>query len=136
MKYKSFEEFPIWTQCIVFAKEIYQITNKGEFRRDFGLKDQIRRAAVSMSSNIAEGFERNNPKEFVRYLIIAKGSAGEVRSQLILAHSIQYITDEEGHHLSSKIKNIIASLGGLISYLKHSPYSQSANPKIRKSANY
>jgi len=74
-----------------FAKQIYLITEEGELRRDFGLKDQLRRAAVSISTNIAEGFERSSRKEYLMFLNIAKGSAGEVRSLCRVAMDVGYL---------------------------------------------
>lgn len=118
MKYKSFTNLPIWTQSIQFAEDIYHLTNKGSFSKDYNLKDQIRRSSISISSNIAEGFERNGNKEFIRFLVIAKGSAGEARSQLYLSKQIQYITEDEYEPLEKQITNINSSIGGFISYLK------------------
>ncbi len=92
---KSFESLRIWHDARRLAARIYVVTRSGSFRSDFGLRDQMRRAAVSIMSNIAEGFERGRPREFVHYLSLAKGSAGEVRAQL-------YIAQDVGH-LDSKI---------------------------------
>ncbi len=75
MKIQKFEELNIWKLSLGVTKEIYDLTAKGNFSRDFGLRDQIRRAIVSVSSNIVEGFEKNNNNEFVRFLKIAKGSS-------------------------------------------------------------
>lgn len=83
MTIRRFEDIQAWQEARVLASEIYRVTNSGDFARDFGLKDQIRRASVSVVSNIAEGFEKDSPREFVRFLRIAKGSAGEVRAQLM-----------------------------------------------------
>lgn len=123
MKYKSFTDLPIWKQSIIFAEDIYRLTNKESFSKDYGLKDQIRRSSVSISSNIAEGFERSGNKEFIRFLIIAKGSAGEARSQLFLSKQIQYITEDEYSLLEKQIFMINSSIGGLVSYLKKYPES-------------
>jgi four helix bundle protein len=91
MKFKSFEDIPIWQQSIQLAKEVYLISEKGKFGKDFGLKDQIRRAIVSVSSNVVEGYERDGNREFIRFLCIAKGSINEARSQLIIAKEIGHI---------------------------------------------
>jgi four helix bundle protein len=134
MKYKSFIDFPVWKQSIKFAEDIYRLTNQGIFSKDYGLKDQIRRSSVSISSNIAEGFERNNNKEFIRFLTIAKGSAGEARSQLFLSKQIRYTTENEYELLENQISDINSSIGGLISYLKQwniETQSPSVNPQIR-----
>ncbi|MFA5985764.1 MAG: four helix bundle protein [Parcubacteria group bacterium] len=79
MKINKFEELNIWKESLTLTKEIYETTARGFFVKDRGLQDQIRRAIVSISSNIVEGFEKNNNNEFVRFLKISKGSLGEVR---------------------------------------------------------
>ncbi len=81
-KIERFEDLIAWQKARELTTKIYQITNLGEFARDFGLRDQIRRASVSTMSNIAEGFERFNPNEFHHFLSISKASCGEVRSQI------------------------------------------------------
>jgi four helix bundle protein len=81
-KIVKFEDIEAWNKARELAKEIYAVSNEGPFARDFGLLDQTRRAAVSVMSNIAEGFERGGDVEFRRFLSIAKGSAGEVKAQL------------------------------------------------------
>ena len=78
-KIETFEDLRVWQQGIELVKQIYLITREGEISRDFGLRDQLRRAAVSVPTNVAEGFERYSRKEYVNFLNIAKGSAGEVR---------------------------------------------------------
>ena len=85
MKISAFTDLEIWKLSVEVTVAIYKITRNNEFKKDFGLVDQIRRAIISVSSNIAEGFERNNNNEFIQYLRIAKGSAGEVRSQLLVS---------------------------------------------------
>jgi four helix bundle protein len=91
--YSTFEEMPIWQQSRSLAKQVYQLTREGEFARDFGLRDQLQRSAVSVMSNIAEGFERTSRKEFANFLNIAKGSLGEALSQITIACDIGYIED-------------------------------------------
>ena len=81
-KVKRFEDLVVWQKSMALAEEIYRITKSGEFGKDWGLKDQVRKAAVSIPSNIAEGFERYSAQELKQFLNIAKGSAGEVRTQL------------------------------------------------------
>ena len=78
---KQFEELTIWQKSRELTKAIYAASNRGAFLKDFGLRDQVRRAAVSIMSNIAEGFERDGTGEFLQFLAMAKGSTGEVRSQ-------------------------------------------------------
>jgi four helix bundle protein len=118
MNFKSFEEIESWKKARVFNKLIYSKTQQEKFSKDFGLKDQIRRASVSISSNIAEGFERNTDKEFVYFLYVAKASAGEVRSQLYLANDLEYINNEDFLQLKNKVVEISKLIGGLIKYLK------------------
>ncbi len=116
-KFNSFEEINSWQRARVLNKKIYTITDSDVFRRDFDLARQIRRSSVSISSNIAEGFERNTDKEFIHFLFIAKGSAGEVRSQLYLASDLNYITQEVFNELLSEISEISKLLSGFIKYL-------------------
>jgi len=118
MKIQKFEELNIWKLSIKLIKETYDLTSKKEFSRDFGLRDQIRRAIVSVSSNIVEGFERNNNNEFVRFLKIAKGSAGEVRNQIYIALSINYITKQEFDKINKDLEYLASQIGRFISYLE------------------
>ena len=83
--FHRFEDIESWQKARRLARRIYELTGNGDFARDFGLRDQIRRAAVSIMSNIAEGFERDSRREFARFLDIARASTGEVRSQLYVA---------------------------------------------------
>ena len=86
-----FEDLECWQEAKALAVMLYQISKDGELGRDFGLRDQIRRAAVSIASNIAEGKERETIAEFIRYLYMAKGSAGELKTQLLIAQDIGYL---------------------------------------------
>lgn len=117
MLIKSFEELPIWRLSLKITKEIYDITSINRFSRDFGLRDQIRRAVVSISSNIVEGFEKSNNNELVRYLKIAKGSVGEVRNQLHIALAINYISNSEFVKLNDELINLGNQIGGFSLYL-------------------
>src|ERR1044072_1837700 len=83
----------VWQKGIALVKDIYLITDEGNLRRDFGLKDQLRRAAVSIPTNIAEGFERTSRKEYLNFLNIAKGSAGEIRSLCRVAFDVGYLDE-------------------------------------------
>jgi four helix bundle protein len=94
-KVEKFEDLKVWQKSREINLKIYQLSNKGVFAKDFGLRDQIRRASISILSNIAEGFERNGNKEFNQFLSVAKASAGEVRSQLYIAKDLEYISDVE-----------------------------------------
>jgi four helix bundle protein len=107
-----FEEIEAWKTARELTKMIYSITDEGKISKDFGLKDQIRRASVSIMSNIAEGFESKTQAMFIRYLGIAKASAGEVRSQLYVAQDIKYLTEQQFTNLSlilKLIQNLIVS---------------------------
>lgn len=105
-KFKSFEEILSWQKSRVLNKKIYLITENSNFKKDFDLVRQIRRASISISSNIAEGFERNTDKEFIYFLNVAKASAGEVRSQLYLAFDLKYITEQEYNQLLESVTEI------------------------------
>ena len=117
-KFNSFEEILSWQKARELNVNIYKITNSSLlFSKDFGLRDQIRRASVSISSNIAEGFERQTTKEFIRFLYIAKASAGEIRSQLYLAYDLDYIKVEEFEKLKLQVNEVSKLISGLLKYL-------------------
>ena len=118
--FKRFEDIAAWQRARELTNNIYKITSRGEFARDFGLKDQIRRASVSIMSNIAEGFERSGTGEFAHFLATAKGSAGEVRSQLYVALDQRYVTPALFDPLNTTVTEISRMLSGLMSYLKKS----------------
>lgn len=122
-RFNSFEEINSWQKSRLFNKRIYEITNGSEFKKDFDLVRQIRRASISISSNIAEGFERNTDKEFIYFLFIAKASAAEVRSQLYLAFDLNYITRMEFEELFNDISDISRLISGFIKYLNDSQKS-------------
>ena len=119
---KRFEELVIWQKSRDFAKMIYSLTRTLAFAKDYGLKDQIQRAAVSVSSNIAEGFERNGNVEFTNFLFIAKGSCGEVRSQLYIANDLNYITQVQFEEAVSQSVELSKSIYSFIKSLKSSSY--------------
>jgi four helix bundle protein len=116
-KFSSFEEINSWQKSRIFNKRIYQITENSNFKKDFDLVRQIRRASISISSNIAEGFERNTDKEFIYFLYVAKASAGEVRSQIYLAFDLEYIAKQEFDELLESVTEISKLLSGFIKYL-------------------
>lgn len=117
-KFNSFEESISWQKAREINFKNYLLTNKNEsFKKDFGLRDQIRRSSISISSNIAEGFERQTTKEFIQFLYIAKASSGEFRSQLYLASDLKYITNEDFEKLKLKVNEISKLISGLIKYL-------------------
>lgn len=118
MKINRFEDLPIWKLTLKITKKIYDVTSKKEFSRDFGLRDQIRRAIISVSSNIVEGFEKNNNNEFIRFLKISKGSIGEVRNHLHIALVVKYIEQSEFDSLIEVTEILSKQIGGFIVYLE------------------
>jgi four helix bundle protein len=118
--YESFEELQAWQKARQLVNEVYTLSKNSAFGRDLGLRNQIRRAAVSVMSNVAEGFERGGTGEFVQFLSLAKGSAGEVRSQLYVAHDQGYISAEEFDQLASLASDTSRLISGLMSYLRKS----------------
>lgn len=122
---KNFEDIEAWKVSRELVKGIYQTTRAGDFSHDYGLKDQIQRAAVSIMCNIAEGFERGGNKEFINFLSIAKGSCGEVRSQLYVALDLEYIAKSEFDELKRKCVKTSVLIQALISALKNSDYAGS-----------
>ena len=118
-----FEEIEAWQTARELTKLIYMLTDDGKFARDFGLKDQIRRASVSIMSNIAEGFESQTQAQFIRYLGIAKASAGEVRSQLYVTRDLEYITQEQFTKAFAMAEKASRQTARFISYLETHPQS-------------
>lgn len=115
MAYGSFEDLEVWKRACRLAVRVYEIL-KG--CKDFGLKDQMTRAAVSIASNIAEGAERDSRSEFIRFLHIAKGSAAELRTQVYIANKVGILQDSEKDELVAELKIISSMLHALIKSLK------------------
>lgn len=115
---ESFEDLIVWQKGIELVKQVYMRTGRGDFFRDYGLRDQIRRAAVSIPTNIAEGFERFSRKEYLLFLNIAKGSAGEVRSLLCVAFEVGYLDKPEYKLLNEAVITLSRQLSRQISRLK------------------
>ncbi len=115
---ERFEDIEAWQDARILVKRVYGIMGEGRFARDFGLRDQIRRAAISTMSNIAEGFERESNKEFIRFLYIAKASAGEVRSQLYAAADLGYLEKQRTDELIGFVETVSRRIAGFIKYLK------------------
>lgn len=118
MKIERFEDIQAWQKARELVKSVYRITSRGGFAKDYSLKDQIRRASVSIISNIAEGFARQTNKEFSQFLHIALGSVAEVQSQLYVAQDLNYISKEEFgriYELSSEVARLVT---GFIKYLQ------------------
>ncbi len=119
-KIESFEDIESWKMSREITRVIYLMSSGKEFSRDFALVNQIRRAAISIQSNIAEGFERNGDKEFIQFLTIAKGSCGEVRSQLYVALDQKYIDANEFESAKAKLIETSRLISGMIRYLRQS----------------
>lgn len=113
MKIERFEDLIAWKKARELTKEIYGVTGQGLFSKDFGLRDQIRRASVSIMSNLAEGFERGSAKEFHQFLVIAKASCAEVRSQLYVAFDAGYVSEANFSVLEKKAAEVSRIIGGL-----------------------
>ena len=120
MQVKNFEDLEIWKDARLLTRGIYQLTKDLKFSKDFALRDQIRRAAVSIMSNIAEGFERGGNQEFVQFLYVAKASCGEVRSQLYVAVDQSYIAQKDCEELTKSFRRLSIMISNLIDYLKRS----------------
>ncbi len=116
--YNSFEDIPVWKGAKELAILVYEITSEDKFSKNHGLRDQMQRATVSVSSNIAEGFERGTKQEFIQFLYIARGSCGELRSQLSIAKEIGYLEDKEFEKLYNVSKKVSKQINGFIEYLK------------------
>ena len=118
--FQKFEDIEAWQRARKLTREIYTISNENPFSKDFGLRDQIRKASVSIMSNIAEGFERGGTKEFMQFLSIAKGSSGELRSQLYVALDQGYLKEEMFDRLLVTALETSRMISGLINYLRKS----------------
>ena len=118
MKITKFEDLEIWRQSLTITRNVYDILSKKEFNLEFELKNQIKRAILSVSSNVIEGFEKNNNNEFIRFLKISKGSAGEIRSQIYIAFTIKKINKEEFNSINESLISLSNKIGSLINYLE------------------
>jgi len=119
MKINKFEDLEIWKQSLVITRNVYDILFRKEFNLEFELKNQIKRAVISISSNIVEGFEKNNNNEFIRFLKISKGSAGEIRSQFYIVFTVKRITREEFNSINESLLSLSKKIGSLIIYLEN-----------------
>ncbi len=118
--FKTFEEIDAWKKARELTKPIYAVSGAGTFAKDFSLRDQIRRASVSIISNIAEGYDRSGTGEFVQFLAIAKGSTAEVKSQLYVALDQNYLDQRIFAELSGLAMETGNMVGGLMKYLRSS----------------
>jgi len=117
---KQFEEIEGWKKARELVSAIYSASSKGSFAKDFQLRDQIRTAAVSVMSNIAEGFERGGDKEFSQFLSLAKASCGEVRSHLYVALDQKYLSEMEFHSMADQAIHTSKLISGFMRYLRES----------------
>lgn len=119
---KRFEDLDTWQRARELTRLIYEISSSSNFAKDFGLRDQIRRSAVSILSNISEGFERGGNKEFLMFLSYAKGSCGELRSHMYVALDQEYINDEVFVSITDKTIELSKMIAGFMKYLQNSPF--------------
>jgi four helix bundle protein len=127
MVIRRFEELESWQVARTLANMVYAVTKQEAFRKDFGMVDQLRRAAVSIMNNMAEGYERGSNKDFAKFLFIARGSAGEVRSMLYLAKDQNYITEEQFSDALALVVRVAQLCWGMIKHLqKHSDWKTGA----------
>jgi four helix bundle protein len=135
---QKFEDIEAWQRGRELTRLVYQLSSTGQFARNFALKDQIRRAAISITSNIAEGFGRGGNREFIQFLATAKGSTSELQSQLYAALDAGYLKQNEFDELYKLAHNVILLLGGFLRYLQQSELrgrkfktsSNQNNPKL------
>jgi len=132
MTIKSFEELPVWEDSRKFANKIYNLTKKFPNKENFGLTSQITRAAVSVGSNIAEGFDRFSKKDFVRFLIIARGSISEVQNDLYIALDLKYINKNDFVEIYALAKELGKQINGFIKYLRSYDKNNSKNVKVKE----
>lgn len=119
-KYSSFEEMEVYQKALSFGVKVYKLTlSNQQINKDFGLKNQLQRAALSISNNIAEGFERETKKELIRFLYFSKGSAGECRNMFNFLRLLEYINEENFYEHRNNVIEISKQLGNYIKYLKN-----------------
>lgn len=117
-KIERFEDLEIWREGVAIGVDINHLTSKGKLEKDFSAKDQLRRAALSISNNIAEGFEYNNNKVFAKFLRYSKASAGELRSNLFVLKEAQVVDESDHEKLQNKLLAVSKNIAGFIKYLK------------------
>lgn len=136
MKYERFEDLPVWRAAIELGQQVYALTDRPAFKSRYSLRDQIERAAVSVSNNIAEGFERGTNQELLTFLYIARGSAGEVRSMLYLLEGMEQFSnlETEMRNLRGKTDSISKQLGAWARSLQDSEFKgrRYVNEKARQ----
>jgi len=128
----KFEDIVAWQKALELSDLIYSYSNNDKFSKDFGLKDQMRRASVSVVSNIAEGFEREGNNQFIYFLLIAKASAGELRAQLYISRNQNYISQNEFNSINNKVIEVSKIISGFISYLRLQKKNSIESKKLSK----
>jgi four helix bundle protein len=128
----KFEDIVAWQKALELSDLIYSYSNNDKFSKDFGLKDQMRRASVSVVSNIAEGFEREGNNQFIYFLLIAKASAGELRAQLYISRNQNYISQNEFDSINNKVIEVSKIISGFISYLRLQKKNSIESKKLSK----
>jgi four helix bundle protein len=131
-KIERFEDLTSWQKARELSRLVYRVSKSGAFARDYGLRDQIRRASISVMSNIAEGFERGGDKEFAYFLSNAKGSCGEIRCQLYAALDENYLSETEFRQLHEQSLEVSRLISGFMAYLRR---SEMRGNKFRQSSN-
>lgn len=126
--FKRFEDIDAWVKARELARGVYGASGRGAFSKDFALRDQIRRAAISVMSNIAEGFERGGTREFIQFLSVAKASAAEVRAQLYVALDQAYLPESKCSGLMGLAAETGRIIGGLMRYLRRTPMKGQKRP--------
>jgi len=129
---KSFDELPVWKDARKFANKIYNLTKKFPNKENYGLASQITRAAVSVGSNIAEGFDRYSKKDFIRFLIIARGSISEIQNDLYIALDLKYINQNDFQETYASAKELGKQINGFIKYLRSYDKNNSKNGKVNE----
>ena len=129
---KSFEELPIWKDTRKFTHKIYNLTNKFPKEENYGLTSQMTRAAVSVGSNIAEGFDRYSRKDFIKFLIIARGSISEIQNDLYIALDLKYIKQNDFQETYALTKDLGKQINGFIKYLKSYDKKNSKAGKVNE----
>ncbi len=125
----SFEDLEIWQKAQQLAADIYLLTEQNQkINKDFSFKDQVKRAALSISNNISEGFEYSNNNDFIRFLRFAKGSTGEVRNCLLFSIKVNFVIQEDVQALLDYSKSLGAQIGNLMKYLKQKKAKQPVTP--------
>ena len=133
MAVKQFEDLEVWQEARRLTQAIYRLTKVERFAKDFALRDQIQRAAVSVMSNIAEGFERGGNQEFIQFLYVAKASCGEVRSQIYVALDQGYMSKTDSEESIIDFRRLSGMIGKLINYLRRSGMKGAKFSASRKS---